>query len=687
MTTITLFASLLSLSLTFLVLWSNPRRFSNQVFAFILVLQTAWLACVYRAMQVGSIASEPERALALEWWFRANAIIIAFLPAALWLLYSSITAVTCNRLTIVAKALPVILLCIGSAGLCFTTSFITRDQSGILTRGISYYMFAVVGLSLYAACTFRTFRGIRLTTGIRQVELKFLALNSGGAALILLGLNALGNIINNRTYNRLSVLLVLSTSAITAGALLFHRVFNVKEVFFRFAHRIWFSCILSGGIYFVWRFTDGLITEPFGLLLSIAIFSPIAVWLDTQSRRWFDISGELKLAELRRTAITIAQSEVATDSLVKQLKHLLGATFGTDCSYFLIDQGNRYKDNTVSIAKDHPAFRAVCGTGWATPESLERRRPTSESEALGILLKHHDLGMIISIPAGSAKPSMFIALNKRADEAPYTFPEVERLQKVGELIDNVITRSQLTEQAALRARMEFLALMSRGLAHDLKNLITPISEFFIYNNGKYASGTKEWEIYNVARQSMQFITEYVHETLAFSKGLAPHFASVIVQTLCEAVVHLTSQRAKQRGIQLQVGCMGVRPMVADRVLIERMLANLVTNAIDASSAGQTVTLTVSASHSERVRFEVRDDGCGILPQNKSRIFDPYFTTKAIDNEARGIGLGLTIVSNIVLLHDGYINVQSQPGCPTIVSVELPFERTSGSQRSQENNQT
>src|SRR5688572_8865471 len=90
MTSITLIAAVFSLGLTFLVLWANPYRFSNQVFALVLLVQAAWLACVYRAMQVGPYLSSTSAQL--EWWFRANAAVISFLPSSMWLLKCAITA-------------------------------------------------------------------------------------------------------------------------------------------------------------------------------------------------------------------------------------------------------------------------------------------------------------------------------------------------------------------------------------------------------------------------------------------------------------------------------------------------------------------------------------------------------------------------------------------------------------------
>src|SRR6188768_4195148 len=119
MTTLTLIAALFSLALTLFVVWANPYRFSNQVFALVLIIQTAWLGCVYRAMQIGANASAAN-AVHLEWWFRANAAVISFLPAAMWLLKCAITVGRNEKAKAIYASLPLFALCIFSAGLCLT---------------------------------------------------------------------------------------------------------------------------------------------------------------------------------------------------------------------------------------------------------------------------------------------------------------------------------------------------------------------------------------------------------------------------------------------------------------------------------------------------------------------------------------------------------------------------------------
>src|SRR5688572_6225194 len=117
---LTLIAALFSLALTLAVLWANPHRFSNQAFALVSLVQTAWLACVYRVVLHAADAGAQ-----LEWWLRANAAVIAFLPAAIWLLKSAILSHE-NKKALVS-AVPIFALSVVSVFLCYSDSFIFRD--------------------------------------------------------------------------------------------------------------------------------------------------------------------------------------------------------------------------------------------------------------------------------------------------------------------------------------------------------------------------------------------------------------------------------------------------------------------------------------------------------------------------------------------------------------------------------
>src|SRR5688572_28521397 len=166
MTTITLVAALFSLALTLFVVWANPYRFSNQVFALVLLVQTAWLGCVYRVMQIGLSPTPQNSGVELEWWVRTNAAVIPFLPAPRWLLKCAITMEKNGKLKALTESIPLFALGLMSVGLCSTQSFVSRDAFGLPYRGPAYYVDCTIGVIVYAVFMTETFCKIRLHNGI-----------------------------------------------------------------------------------------------------------------------------------------------------------------------------------------------------------------------------------------------------------------------------------------------------------------------------------------------------------------------------------------------------------------------------------------------------------------------------------------------------------------------------------------
>jgi signal transduction histidine kinase len=110
---------------------------------------------------------------------------------------------------------------------------------------------------------------------------------------------------------------------------------------------------------------------------------------------------------------------------------------------------------------------------------------------------------------------------------------------------------------------------------------------------------------------------------------------------------------------------GLSKIPIDPDLIHRVVSNLVLNAIDAMPQGGTLTLRTRDT-GERARLEITDTGTGLTPEERERIFTPYYTTKQ-----HGTGLGLAVVQSVVSDHHGTINVNSEPGRGTTFVIDLP----------------
>jgi len=121
------------------------------------------------------------------------------------------------------------------------------------------------------------------------------------------------------------------------------------------------------------------------------------------------------------------------------------------------------------------------------------------------------------------------------------------------------------------------------------------------------------------------------------------------------------------GVQFQFRPGIIPELELDREQIKRVLMNLLDNAVAAVNGRGEVTLATDFDpQAAVVRFEVIDNGCGIAPEMRAKIFEPYFSTKE-----NGTGLGLTIVSQIVEDHRGYIRVRPNDPRGTRFIVELP----------------
>jgi signal transduction histidine kinase len=113
----------------------------------------------------------------------------------------------------------------------------------------------------------------------------------------------------------------------------------------------------------------------------------------------------------------------------------------------------------------------------------------------------------------------------------------------------------------------------------------------------------------------------------------------------------------------------IPPFSFDAELMERVLYNLILNAVQATAPGGAVTVKTRAAGGT-AEISVIDRGSGIDAKNLGAIFNPFFTTKP-----QGVGLGLAIVSKIVDEHGGKIAVESEPGKGSVFQVLLPMRPT------------
>lgn len=667
-------ALVLTVSVGVALYLTNRQRTTYRAFLIFSCILALWIVCVLGAMMAGT-RSDGIFITQISFWLRVNTAVSSFAPGAIYLIILSITRSPRYRFFSRESSL-IFFGCLLISLPTLSDDFFEQGRSGPLSRGPAYYIHASLTTLSYIVIGVMTLRSLRHQTGLKLLEVQYIALACGATAMSVTFLNTLGNLTGLRAFNRSSILVIVAGYLFMGWALAHHRIFNARQVLANVAHR---GGVLAGLVLSTWllsRLLQTTMPETAAWVTSTVACGLGAIWLDDRTRPLLGLDHERALAGLRGEIIAAAQGPADADRLRLACESILARHFRTEQAAILTLQGGHFAAGRVRIARDRAGFSALISLGWITPESLERRRPSAAHGDLAAILEAHRISAAVTIPKGSPDPTLLVTLGTRADDWPVTYPEIQRLQGVAELIDSILSRSRLTDQIALQNRIEHLGMMSRSLAHDLKNLITPVNAFLVHTEGGFPPRSEAAQVHASARRAVETITDYVREALFFGENLRPRSEPVDLRDLFAKVRVNTAPHAESIGVSVVPSVTPGTSLSGDFVLLERMLVNLVHNALDASSAGKTVRLTAMPGHRGRVHLQVSDEGTGISREVRDRIFDPYFTTKQHGREVRGFGLGLTIVQKIAHLHHGSVSVDSSPGIGATFTVDLPTAASS-----------
>ncbi|HVF58257.1 MAG TPA: ATP-binding protein [Thermoanaerobaculia bacterium] len=149
--------------------------------------------------------------------------------------------------------------------------------------------------------------------------------------------------------------------------------------------------------------------------------------------------------------------------------------------------------------------------------------------------------------------------------------------------------------------------------------------------------------------------------------------AVDLEALARGALELVARRAEERGVRLELEAAPLPPVPGDADALERLLCNLLDNAIKYNRPDGSVTLALSRD-GERAVVEVRDTGIGIPPEAVPRLFERFYRVdKGRAREEGGTGLGLAIVKHVAQSHGGQVEVESRPGQGSTFRVRLPLQ--------------
>jgi len=240
------------------------------------------------------------------------------------------------------------------------------------------------------------------------------------------------------------------------------------------------------------------------------------------------------------------------------------------------------------------------------------------------------------------------------------------------------------EQLRQSQKMEAVGRLAGGIAHDFNNLLTVIngySEVLLRRLRDDDPGRREIGEIQKAGDRAAALTR---QLLAFSRKQVMKMETVRMnETISSLGTMLRRLIGEDIDLSTHLGA-GLWPVTADPHQVEQVVLNLAVNARDAMQSGGRLALStsnvsldapdtgdgVTIPAGRYVRLEIADTGCGMDAETRSRIFEPFYTTK---EKGKGTGLGLAMVHGIVLQTGGHIRLRSAPGRGTTFELFFPAD--------------
>ena len=363
-------------------------------------------------------------------------------------------------------------------------------------------------------------------------------------------------------------------------------------------------------------------------------------------------------------------------------------------------------EKTKKVIGPLPVGKGILGVLVHEAKPL-RLNLTTDARAHGFPLNHPPMNSFLGVPIVS-RGKVFGNLYLTEKQGAKEFSEADEAVAVTLAVQAAIaienaglyeelhrSYQELKQSQALLLRQEKLASLGRlaaGLAHELNNPLNTVAGFVEALQGRSQTeslqANKEFEDFprflRIVQTEVDRAAAIVRRLLDFARQREPSLELVDLGTLIAKSVAFVDRQAAVANQRIIVEPLPMPVRVrADAQMLQQLLLNVLTNALDAIENGGDVRITVgitraphgSLGQKEMATLSIADNGCGIALENLTKIFDPFFTTKEV---GKGTGLGLPICLSIVEQHEGTIEVKSEgAGNGTTVIVKLPIEKKVG----------
>jgi two-component system sensor histidine kinase PilS (NtrC family) len=228
---------------------------------------------------------------------------------------------------------------------------------------------------------------------------------------------------------------------------------------------------------------------------------------------------------------------------------------------------------------------------------------------------------------------------------------------------------EMEDKLRVTEKLSAIGRMAASIAHEVRNPLASMSGSIQLLKKDLDLESEDLKLMDIVLKETERLNVLVGDFLAYARPPAPHFEDVDLRDIIQDAVRLLRNTSLGPEINLSTELPEERAILSvDMSQMHQVIMNLVKNSADAIERKGNITISLSRSDNspdgESV-LTVSDDGPGIPEEILPRIFEPFITSKV-----SGTGLGLAIVYQLVQIHKGTVNVQTQEGLGTSISIHL-----------------
>ena len=354
-----------------------------------------------------------------------------------------------------------------------------------------------------------------------------------------------------------------------------------------------------------------------------------------------------------------------------------------------IRQAERHLASVVDSASDIVLSTAVAGqvttwnraaeriSGWSAAEAIGQNLVSlctpDDQDGMRQMLRDRARGI-----AGATKEIGLVTTEGR--DIPVAWSCSPMRDDMGQIGGVVAVGRDLTETRELEARlmqsakMASLGVMAGGIAHEIRNPLSigsAAAQLLLERPGDIEF---QRQCVEKLRSGIERASNIIEDLLRFARPSDETLSAVDVNRVVEDTLSLLANQAKVQHVTCEMRRSPDLPKARGSAsMLQQLVSNLILNALNAMPDGGTLTIETQSAPPGHVQILVSDTGSGIPPEDRSKIFDPFYTTMPV---GQGTGLGLSIAYTIATDHGGTIRVvRSEPGEGSTFSVMLPVSPT------------